>query len=151
MIRRALITIVFMAIGLGMAAQAQHDFGLGVMAGEPTGLSFKAWLSSRTAFDGGAAWSFSDDEALSLHGDYIIHSFGLIEDQPRAMAFYYGVGARIKFGDEDTFFGIRIPLGLVYIFAGRQLDLFVEAVPVVDLAPDTEFRMNGAIGIRYFF
>jgi hypothetical protein len=31
------------------------------------------------------------------------------------------------------------------------LDFFFELVPILDLAPSTDFGMNAAIGIRYFF
>jgi hypothetical protein len=29
--------------------------------------------------------------------------------------------------------------------------MFVEAVPIVDLAPDTKLAGNGAVGLRYYF
>ncbi len=37
----------------------QKDFGLGIILGEPTGVSGKLWTSSENAFDFAAAWSFS--------------------------------------------------------------------------------------------
>jgi hypothetical protein len=34
---------------------------------------------------------------------------------------------------------------------GTPLDIFLEIVPILDLAPKVGFDFNGAIGIRYYF
>jgi len=60
-------------------------------------------------------------------------------------------GGRIKFGEDDDFIGIRIPVGLAYLFEGAPVDVFLEVVPLLDVAPETEFTLNAAIGVRYFF
>jgi hypothetical protein len=31
------------------------------------------------------------------------------------------------------------------------VDIFLEVVPILDLAPKTDFKINAAIGARYFF
>lgn len=126
------------------------NFGLGVMVGEPTGVSVKSWNNSRSAFAIGAAWSFSGPrEAVHLHADYLLHSwFNNVEHGQ--LAFYYGLGARVVFSN-DAEAGIRIPLGLNYVLEDGPFDLFVEAVPILNLTPDTDFAGNGAVGIRYYF
>jgi len=129
---------------------AGGNFGIGVMVGEPTGVSVKSWTSDRSAFGVGAAWSLSGrNESLHLHLDYLHHSWFSNVDSGR-LAFYYGIGGRIIFAD-DPEVGIRVPLGLNYIIGGVPLDLFVEAVPILDLTPDTNLSGNGAFGIRYYF
>src|SRR5215472_7883144 len=40
------------------------SFGLGILAGEPTSLSGKLWLSATTAIDAGAGWSFVDPDGF---------------------------------------------------------------------------------------
>jgi hypothetical protein len=140
----------------GVRAQ-DHGIGIGIIVGEPTGLSAKAWTGGITAFDFAAAWSFSHGSALHLHGDFLLHRFDLIQVDPGTLPLYYGIGARLKFRDEsggdneDARFGMRIPVGLAYLFDDAPLDVFVEVVPLLDLAPDTEFTLNASIGIRYFF
>jgi hypothetical protein len=126
--------------------------GIGIIAGEPTGFSFKHWTGAKNAFDGGIAWSLDGDGALHLHADYLFHSFGVFSDEER-IALYYGGGGRIRFGegDNDDVIGVRIPVGLLYAFTGAPIDLFLELVPMVDVAPDTDFGLAGAIGARYFF
>ncbi|MAO63462.1 MAG: hypothetical protein CL666_00530 [Balneola sp.] len=126
------------------------DVGLGVMLGEPTGISAKIWNNERSAFALGAAWSFGRYDAIHLHGDYILHSW-FSEVEQGSLAFYYGIGARLALGDPDTHIGVRVPLGLNYIVPDSQIGLFVEAVPVLDLTPSTDFDGNGALGIRYYF
>lgn len=126
------------------------NLGIGLMLGEPTGITVKKWNNENSAFDVGAAWSLSGrNEAIHLHADYLQHSwFDDVENGQ--LAFYYGFGGRVIFADEATA-GIRIPLGLNYVFRVAPFDIFVEAVPILDLAPDTEFAGNGAVGIRYYF
>ena len=100
-----------------------------------------------------AAWSFADNAGLHLHADYLVHKFDLIPVEKGSLPFYFGIGGRIRFaeGNGDDRIGIRIPVGLDYIFADAPLDIFLELVPILDLAPDTDLDFNGAVGIRFFF
>jgi len=134
-----------------VASLAQGSFGIGIIVGEPTGVSAKIWLSQRSAIDLAAAWSFADETALHIHGDYVTHFFDLLSVSKGSLPLYAGVGARVKFGENDDYIGIRIPVGLAYLFEGVPLDVFLEVVPLLDVAPDTEFTLNAAIGVRYFF
>jgi hypothetical protein len=129
---------------------AQGTFGLGVIVGEPTGVSGKLWLTERTAIDGAAAWSFSGDSALHLHADYLFHNFDLIDVEKGQFPVYFGVGGRVKFESESKI-GIRIPVGIAYLMEDAPIDFFFELVPLLDLIPDTDFAFNAAIGVRYFF
>ncbi|MFQ5650172.1 MAG: hypothetical protein ACE5IY_09555 [bacterium] len=128
-----------------------RGFGLGIILGEPTGISGKRWLSANTAFDFAAAWSLREDNSLTLHANYLSHNFHLIKVDAGSLPFYYGIGGRIRFDDHDDRFGIRVPLGLNYHFRDITLDAFLEVVPILDLAPETEFDINAALGLRYFF
>jgi hypothetical protein len=153
--KKMLLIIIVLAITVhnSGAARSAKNFGLGIIVGEPTGLSGKLWLSGKSAIDGAVAWSLSDDEAFHIHGDYLLHNFGLIEVEKGSMPFYFGIGGRIKFRDEphDDIVSARIPVGLNYMFESTSLDIFVEVVPMLDLVPDTDFDIAGGIGIRYFF
>lgn len=125
-----------------------QNFGIGLMLGEPTGVSIKSWFGHRSAFDIGAAWSLSGrNEAVHLHADYLFHNWF---NDAENLAFYYGIGGRVIFSGEGTA-GVRVPLGLNYVFESVPFDLFVEAVPIIDVSPDVEFAGNGAFGIRYYF
>lgn len=132
----------------GIDNDGRNNLGVGVLLGEPTGVTVKYWNSARSAVDIGAAWSLTDrDEALHLHSDYLLHSWFANDDN---LAFYYGIGARIIFADESSA-GLRIPVGLNLLFETIPFDIFVEAAPIIDLTPDVEFAGNGGVGIRYYF
>ena len=138
-------------------ARTKDDVGIGIMIGEPTGLSIKYWLDEERAVDGAAAWSFSENDSFQLHGDYLIHNYALLEEDN--LPVYYGVGGRLKFKDsngrgrneDDAIFGIRVPLGITYLLVDEPIDLFFELVPVLDLSPDVDLDLNVAIGLRYYF
>jgi hypothetical protein len=53
--------------------------------------------------------------------------------------------------EDDSKVGVRVPLGMDYLLGTAPLDFFLELVPILDLAPSTDFSLNAAIGIRYFF
>lgn len=142
-------TIIFLSYFSNTFAQ-DKGFGLGIIIGEPTGVSFKYWLHSSGAIDGAAAWSFIDEGAFHIHADYILHNFDLIKVPEGRLPFYYGIGGRIK-ASHDARIGVRVPLGLAYLMTRAPVDIFFEIVPILDLAPKTDFKINAAIGARYYF
>lgn len=152
------IAIIVLLLAVSSAnARSQDDFGIGIIIGEPTGLSLKYWLDEECAVDGAAAWSNSENDSFQLHGDYLIHNYELLEADK--LPVYYGIGARLKFKDSDgrgrnenyAMFGIRVPFGVTYLFEYEPLDLFFEVVPVLDLSPDVEVDINAAVGLRFYF
>ena len=148
---RSIVSFLLTAVLLYSTAVAQEkNLGLGVIAGEPTGISGKLWTEKHTALDAAAAWSFGKEGKLHLHGDYLFFNFNLFNVGNGQLPLYYGIGGKLKIGG-DSNVGLRIPLGLNYIFANAPLDVFFEIVPVLDLLPGTEFDLNGGVGIRYFF
>ena len=142
------ILVILVVISLS-STYAQKSFGLGIILGEPTGLSAKLWTGSANAFDFGAAWSFKGCGDLLLQADYVWHS-SLTKASSGGLALYYGIGGRVVFSN-DPDVGVRIPVGLDYIFSSAPIDIFVEVVPIMDFVPDTDFQVNGGIGIRFWF
>jgi hypothetical protein len=154
MIRLSKIYLVLIVLSLSLPIWAQNQgSGLGVILGEPTGVSFKQWLTGSTAFDIGLAWSFNTSDAFHLHADYLIHAFDWIQSSDAfasQLNVYYGIGGRAKFED-DTKAGARGVIGLDYFFRGAPLDAFLEVAPILDLTPSTDFSLNLGLGLRYFF
>lgn len=139
--------IVF--IMLGSIAKAQVDgFGLGLIFGNPTGISAKYFMNEKNAVDGALAWSLGGDW-MQIHADYLWH-FYVLDVNKGELPLYVGAGAKVGIGD-DFHLGIRVPLGIAYHFSSAPLDIFLEIVPGMDLTPDTEFEIDGGIGIRYYF
>jgi hypothetical protein len=140
------ISLLFLSTSL----HAQYRPGsteLGVVLGEPTGISAKFWQSGSTAIDAAAAWSFGKEESLHLHASYLKHK--PLEAEAGGLYLFYGIGARALFAD-DPRFGARIPVGLQYNIESTRLSLFFEVAPTFDLVPETDFGVNGGIGVRYF-
>lgn len=133
----------------GVFAQ-NSGLGLGVVFGEPTGLSAKMWTSQRTAVDAAVAWSFVGTGWLHIHTDFLIHNFDLINVSEGSLPVYFGVGAYMGLSS-DLAFGARIPFGIAYHFEGAPVEIFAELVPGLALLPEIEFYVGGGIGIRYYF
>ena len=148
--RAALVLILFGCLAGLSYAQGSHNIGLGLMLGEPTGISFKMWNRQTVAFDAGAAWSFVSEKHFQIHGDFLLHNFNLFRVDTGRMALFYGLGARMKFADQLTV-SLRIPIGISYEFERTPVELFIEVVPMIDLVPATEVGMAGALGFRYYF
>jgi hypothetical protein len=154
--RAALVLLLFACVTGLSFGESNHNIGLGIMLGEPTGLSFKLWTSQTTAIDAGAAWSFVNGHYFQIHGDFLLHNFNLFKVETGRMSLYYGAGARLKFGSSDTdgsdtTLSLRVPIGLAYEFDKTPVELFIEVVPMLDLIPSTEVQMAGAVGFRYYF
>lgn len=145
-------SILFIMMFVATIAFSQESgFGVGLMLGEPTGISLKAWTSSSNAIDAGLAWSFYKNPALHMHADYLWHDFDLIKTKDR-IPVYYGVGGRIRLGDKDNArIGVRGVFGIGFLLKEAPIDFFLELAPILDLIPATGLNMNGGIGARYFF
>lgn len=152
--------VAWMAVS-GIAAQAQSSgTGVGVILGEPTGLSLKHWVAADRAVDAAVAWSLSDENAFHLHADYLFHRFdALSQDRSGRAILYYGLGARVHFDEEqggrhdkeETTAGIRFPVGMDVLLPKTPIGLFLELVPVLEVAPDTDLDWDAALGLRFFF
>lgn len=148
--------VMFFSIIQDTQAQqrAYGNFGAGVMIGHPTGLTGKMWLSDYNAFHGAIAWEFSAHRAarFHLHFDYARYNYEAIQAQVGTLAFYYGIGGRLLTGSTASDrLGIRFPFGLNYEFDDHPIEIFVEVVPLLDLTPGTDVRINSGAGLRYYF
>ncbi len=151
-------TVAILIAGLSILATSSPalaesgNFGLGIIVGEPTGFVGKLFLSDRNAIDCALAWSLEDNNYMHVHGDYLFHNFFILEDVKGEFAWYLGIGGRIVLVDDhDDHVGVRFPIGLTYLFENTRFDSFFELVPIMDIAPDTDFDIEGAIGLRFYF
>jgi hypothetical protein len=167
--RRRILGIAFLAVYVIAVPVhgADGGFGIGMIIGDPTGISMKKWLSSLTAIDAAAAWSFTDHDAFQLHLDYLFHNENILrtDELSGRLLLYYGIGGRFKLRDDDppddgrknsssgtdAIAGVRIPLGITYLFRKSPFDLFIEVVPTLDVSPETEFDLDAAVGGRFYF
>jgi hypothetical protein len=151
MMVRSILPFMLMAlVSCGTLEAKAKGLGLGIIVDEPTGISTKLWTGENTAIDAEIAWSQDGDDFFYLHGDFLFHDQHLSQDVKGKFLTYYGIGAKVEFADSNEL-GLRIPLGVDYIFPKAPLDVFFEIVPLLDLVPATEGDLKAAIGIRFVF
>lgn len=130
--------------------------GVGIIAGDPTGVTVKGYVAPRTAINGIASWSFIDD-AFTLIGDV---TYDLLEidtrSQPLSLPFYVGAGGKFVANNKntpgsDSSFGVRVPVGVAAQFEKIPLEISVEVGPGIELVPETEFDITGGIAARFYF
>lgn len=151
MFRAIMIVGIALFLPTAIAHAETGPSALGIIMGEPTGISLKTWLGEDTAVGAAAAWSFvRGEEAFHLHVDYLHHRFDLFEVERGRLALFYGIGTAMK-TEQKTRLSARIPLGLTYLFESAPMDVFLEMVPLLDLAPSTEGGFNAGAGVHYYF
>jgi hypothetical protein len=152
-----------------------HPFGLGLVLGEPTGLTAKLYLPQPFALQFGVGFvdDFDGRDGLDANLDFLWHPAILARTPALTMPFYIGVGARladfdhdyivngVRYVDHDTRLGVRMPFGLLIDFTRAPLDLYFELALVVDLVYFDEtygpyhtrdrVGFNGGVGLRYYF
>lgn len=141
--RMLFLLLLIPVLLLPMVVQA---VGVGVILGEPTGLS----LSFGRFPVLGIAWSI--DNFLHLHIDYWL----INEKLGGPTLWYFGLGGQLglmgSYGDKENGFGLaaRFPLGLQW-WLSKRFELFVEAVPGFQILPATGFAWDAGLGLRYHF
>lgn len=164
------ITISAILISLCMSLNAQDFpraegiqparglFGMGLIVGEPTGLSAKYWVRSDRAVDFAFGASFFTD--FRLHATYLYHVD--VFDHQR-VPLYYGIGgsiagrsgrvAEIGRGErrDRVGMGVRGAIGVSYLVPTAPFDLFVEFGSVLIVLPAAAFDIDLSVGIRYYF
>ena len=106
--RISIAVILVSVLGILPLHAKGQGFGIGVIAGEPTGVTAKTYLSGNDAVDMAASWSFIRDVAY-LHVDYIRHFPGVIDRDFDDFILYAGIGGLIELGEENAF-GARMPI-----------------------------------------
>ncbi len=147
--------IVFLATN--SLAIERKKFGIGVIAGDPDGITGKYMMKNSRAIDAGFGWKTKGDNEYHIYGDYLFYKYDLVKVPHGKLPLYFGGGVRyITYSEDeekkkDDKLGIRIPVGIEYFFWDSSLGIFLELVPVLNLTPDTDFELESGIGIRLFF
>ncbi|NQV51442.1 MAG: hypothetical protein HQ507_13165 [Candidatus Marinimicrobia bacterium] len=152
-----LVLALFLLVGVSESSAQQRKFGLGVIIGEPTGLSMKLWTSPSKAIDAGLGWSISQNQddtqktRIQFHVDMVQHAFNQFNTTAR-VPLYYGMGLGFIGGSEsESSLAIRGVLGLAWEPEYTPMDVFLEIVPALEIIPSTSFILNAGFGFRYFF
>lgn len=145
---RSALACLFMAALTGCAGRGD---AIGLILGDPTGLSYEHALGGGSSLVLGLGLDFAGWEPWRGHLDWIEGtSYGGGEWVP-----YWGVGVRVHLRDvagslEVVAAGPRVPLGLTFDFGDRRPYLFAEVAPGLDLI-DRDFTLDLALGLRFAF
>jgi hypothetical protein len=141
-------------LDLTLASSAQGR-GVGIAAGEPSGIALALRPNDRSTFAGVIGWSLSASR-LHVHTDYQI-TIARVQPDPALdvmLDFFVGAGASLDLGEwagNTPTVAIRIPLGVSMSFGETPLDLYLELVPLMGLVPDTRTDLEGGVGLRVWF
>ncbi len=144
-------------------------FGLGIVLGDPSALTFKHELDQSRAIDGGVAFALS--KWFLFYGDWLFHFRGALGQRSSFLAHtspYLGIGGLMIISNQSDFetrrekyfsdssstktaFGVRIPIGLEWRPAAAPIGVFIELVPGLGIIPSTSGFVQGGIGARFFF
>lgn len=129
----------------------EKDVGVGVILGEPFGLSAKYWTSESNAIDLGVGYSFiGAGSGFSFHVDYLYHINDLIKSESR-LPVYYGFGIRFRFPQDDpNVFAARGVVGVLWYPENLPVDVFLEFAPSFRLLPNTAIDFGFGVGGRYY-
>lgn len=145
-----ILFILMILFSISLYSQ-QSNLGVGVMVGQPTGLSGKYWVSESNAFAAGIGGHFiGPNDGLSIHLDYLYHIDNTFQTNFR-FPLYYGFGARIRTESNKFGLGFRGVGGILFYPDSVPLDIFIELVPVFKLLPKTILEIDLALGARYYF
>lgn len=166
MLRALCFALLLSAIAPAGAAWAQQEkglFGVGLIVGEPSGVSVKYYLSDDTAVDGAAGVGLIDT-GFHVHGDFLWHPWVLESQDTFVLPMYLGPGLRFLLseaarGQDDVMhFGVRGVVGALFDFRKIPLDVFLEVAPILeyklsDNDDESGFgvAINAAAGVRYYF
>jgi len=161
-----------LAIAIGIAAPARADtdddgihgsdkgnLGVGIILGEPTGITAKLYLRDDRAIQAAVGSAFIGG-GLQLHADYLFHPYILQSRPSYVLPFYVGPGTRLISYDNgragNAFaFGARGVAGLLFDFKNVPLDAFIEVAAVLEYefsdGAGFGIKFNAGAGVRYYF
>jgi len=159
-----------LAVVIGIAAPARADdsggrgtdkgaFGVGIIVGEPIGITAKLYLTDDRAVQGAVGSAFIGG-GLQLHADYVFHPYILQSRDSFVLPVYVGPGVRLidyNDGRDSSAFalGVRGVVGMLFDFKNEPIDVFFEIAPVLEYKFSSgagfQLSFNAGIGIRYYF
>jgi hypothetical protein len=126
------------------------SFGLGLIVGQPTGLTAAFELSEKTAIDAALGLSIFDGRDFYLHVEFLYYLPTLLNENAFDLNAYLGIGGWFVAAG-DAVIGARAPFGLSLDFNNAPIQIFAELSVLLAVAPDAKGSIRGAAGFRYYF
>lgn len=147
-----ILSLLLTALRPLSAASPDKHLGIGILAGEPSGISLKLNFTDSSSLQGAAAWTFEDseEERVQYHIDWVMHLETQTGEVTSDYRGYMGMGILYKTEENEAqdVYGVRVPFGVVLQYSDLPFEVFFELVPVLNVSPNTEMDFNAGIGIR---
>lgn len=138
--------------------------GVGIVLGEPTGITAKLYLKDDQAIQAAVGSAFIGG-GLQIHGDYVWHPYVLQSRPSFVLPVYVGPGVRLidytngrdanGQSNSSIALGVRGVGGLLFDFKNVPLDAFIEIAAVLEYEFRTGagfgIKLNLGAGVRYYF
>jgi hypothetical protein len=145
------IAVVGLFIMVLMIPAAFAETGVGIVLGEPTGLTIRSGNFPVI----GLGWSLASGKSNRI--DATVDMWLINDHFIEMLDWYLGVGAKIGIktnqgnDNSDVFaLGVRVPIGIQW-WPAKDWELFLEVAPGIALLPSFGFDYAGGIGLRYYF
>jgi hypothetical protein len=146
MVKQCLFFILLVVLLANASFSQGHGLGLGLMIGEPTGISCKGWVTNSGAIQLGVGYpSLSSRGGTAVSAEYLWHSH--IFRSHEYFPLFYGLGG--IFGSD--LMGARGVLGIAWWPHRSSIDVFLQLVPTIYFEPTSHFEFEFGFGVRYFF
>lgn len=137
-------------------ADSPGPFGLGLILGDPTGLSANYRFAGDRSVDGALAWNFGRWPGFEIRSDYLWHRKNVFHGGKFGFDLHYGIGGRLISIDDRretdrTYFGPRLAVGLGTNFNRSALEVFTELALVMNIIPGTSADLDFGLGARIYF
>lgn len=157
--RLSLTLLALFASSSALAVEVGNgsNIGVGIVLGEPTGVTGKLYLKPQHALEAALGTGTYDDRRdtrLWLHVVYLWHPSVLHSDPAFELGWHFGVGGFIsdRHNIDRTAIGARAPIGLDFTLEKVPLQFFVDVSADLELVPDTlVLNLGLGLGGRYFF
>jgi hypothetical protein len=146
MVKHSLFSLLLIVLLANTSLSQGHGLGLGLMIGEPTGISCKGWVTNSGAIQLGVGYpSLSSRGGTAVSAEYLWHSH--VFRSHEYFPLFYGLGG--IFGSD--LMGARGVLGIAWWPRRSSIDVFLQLVPTIYFEPISHFEFEFGFGVRYFF
>ncbi len=161
--KKLILSLAIMGLFTGMVSAADSNFGLGIVLGDPSGISARFATGSANSINVIVGYDANHDYAwhrneccrdggmLYVGGDYLWYNYNLIRVSQGRLPLYYGPGINATIANDYSSIGVRGVVGLEYQFANAPFDVFLEIGPGINVIPNTWVNISGGLGARFFF
>lgn len=130
-------------------ADEPGKFGIGLIVGDPSGVSGKHNLGPM-AIDWAVGFGLIEGAGLHGHVDWL-WNHDLASLDRADLGLHFGVGPKIALFNDFTWIGARAPVGVNFNFSRVPIDVFVEVAAGLWIIEDTDFDIDAAAGARWWF